>query len=449
MTVHSPGSMGEMWTITWPIMLGLFSSGMMLFVDRLFLGHYSLKAFAACANGSVSAYIFLMVPIAMTSMSEVFAGRLHGAGQEEKIGEVVWQMVWLSFLLLPLFFLIGEIAPHVLFRSGIYRQEEALYFATLMRGSFFFFATPALSGFFSGRGKTRIIAVITLGSNGINALLDYLLIFGIGGFKEMGIQGAAYATVSAQASCVLLFALFFFFAKKNPGRFALKIKIRTIWEGIRVGFPAGLGHASEMVAHFVFFKIMERTGSEYHAIAVMMQSLYLLFNFINNGIFRGTRSLVSNFIGAKRYLHINQNIFSACKIHALFFSVLFLGVIIFGEKVGMIFLSKAEIFVVFTPSFVITLKLALIYTSLFFLLDGWMWAMIGALVAACDTKFIMMIGMIAQWVTYLIPIYIAINYFGVSVAGAWLLVVINQLLMCIVYFLRIQKAPWEIEKAHI
>jgi MATE family multidrug resistance protein len=65
----------------------------------------------------------------------------------------------------------------------------------------------ALSGFFSGRGKTWPVMWVNAATTVVNLVLDYALIFGHWGFPELGIRGAAIATVAAG-----IFSLFMFFA---------------------------------------------------------------------------------------------------------------------------------------------------------------------------------------------------------------------------------------------
>ena len=81
-----------------------------------------------------------------------------------------------------------------------------------------FAAYGALSGFFVGQGKTRLITLLAIGANVINALLDVCLIFGVQGFiHPMGVQGAAIAT--SIGSLFQMLVLLYFFLKRKPNKF--------------------------------------------------------------------------------------------------------------------------------------------------------------------------------------------------------------------------------------
>jgi MATE family multidrug resistance protein len=73
-------------------------------------------------------------------------------------------------------------------------QLQVEYFQYLTLGAGAVVLSNAMSSFYTGRGKTRIVMLVNVGGTLVNLVLDYLLIFGEFGFPEMGIKGAAIAT---------------------------------------------------------------------------------------------------------------------------------------------------------------------------------------------------------------------------------------------------------------
>src|SRR5690349_19218751 len=102
LTKHPIGSLKEIWTISWPLMLGLLSGSFMLFADRLLLARYSTAALNACATSGMASYALMIIPLITAGISEVFVGRCNGANQMQEVGKPVWQMIWLSLLATPL-----------------------------------------------------------------------------------------------------------------------------------------------------------------------------------------------------------------------------------------------------------------------------------------------------------------------------------------------------------
>lgn len=75
-------------------------------------------------------------------------------------------------------------------------------------------AFMALSAFFIGQGKVKLIMIVSLVGNLVNMLLDYLLIFGVEGYwSPLGAVGAAWATASAQMLQIAI--LFMIFLNRN------------------------------------------------------------------------------------------------------------------------------------------------------------------------------------------------------------------------------------------
>lgn len=132
LTKYPVGSVQEIWTISWPLMLGLISTSLMTFTDRLLLSWYSPLALNAGANAMMAYYIFLVIPMSICAISEVFVGRLHGENSLNKIGASVWQMVWFALLLSPLFLIIAHLFPSFLFYQSQNEIFESSYFKPLM-----------------------------------------------------------------------------------------------------------------------------------------------------------------------------------------------------------------------------------------------------------------------------------------------------------------------------
>ncbi len=114
------GSIREIWAISWPLMIGLLGGSLMVFVDRLLLARFSIESMNAAATAGTGFYAFIILPSIIAGISEVFVGQYHGQGQFEKMGIAVWQMLWFSLLLTPIFFLLSWLGPKILFQKTIY-----------------------------------------------------------------------------------------------------------------------------------------------------------------------------------------------------------------------------------------------------------------------------------------------------------------------------------------
>src|SRR5579871_2099171 len=96
LTRYPEGSVRELWTISFPLMISTLAMLSMIFTDRIFLAHYSLGALNASVNAGTLAWAFMAGIGMITAMSEVFVAQYNGAKLFDRIGSPVWQMIWFS-----------------------------------------------------------------------------------------------------------------------------------------------------------------------------------------------------------------------------------------------------------------------------------------------------------------------------------------------------------------
>src|SRR5262249_52267026 len=111
-----------------------------------------------------------------------------------------------------LFVAMVPAAPYLIAAGGhteALQDLEGQYLRCLSFAGMPMLVMAAVNGFFLGRGQTRAVLGIEAFGTGVNVLLALVLIFGWGGFPEMGIAGAGWATVAGSwASALLAVALF-------------------------------------------------------------------------------------------------------------------------------------------------------------------------------------------------------------------------------------------------
>lgn len=444
-TRYPIGSVREIWTISWPLILGLVSNGMMTVMDRLMLGKYSLDAMNSAATASAAAFAIFILPMIVAGISEVFVGRYHGQEKYRKMGSAAWQMIWFSIFLTPLFFLVGKLTGPFLFNT-LNRPDYALdYFYVFINFGTLFCLIPALMGFFIGQGKVRIITISIGLANLINFGLDYAFIFGTPYTPSFGVKGAAYATIIAE---VFLTAVFFiaFLSKKNrveKGVMNWKIKKKLFLNSLKIGVPASFAHLSEYTSYFFFLKLMAHLGGNFLTVSVLINNAYMILFFIIEGMSKGVTAVCSNLIGVKKYEFIKRNLLSATKLHLSFFAVFAVIFLIGSSDIYALFIGKNDLALLEDPSFVFQMSIASIYLCIFYLFDGIVWLFVGMLTAASDTRFIMSIGTFVPWVLFLLPVYLYTKFFNATPLDVWLIGAIYPALHLCIYLFRYRSGVWK------
>ena len=199
--------------------------------------------------------------IGMASYVGTFVAQYFGSGRLERVGPALWQGLYVALaggilvmgiipLARPLFDFIGH--------DAAVRKNEVVYFQYLCTGAVWVIASASLSGFFSGIGRTKIVMWVNIEMTAINILLDYLLIFGRWGLPEMGIRGAAIATVIAGFyNFIAYFAIIVrpFYNRRFHTLRGWRFERALFARLVRFGLPSGVQFFLDMVGFTAFISI--------------------------------------------------------------------------------------------------------------------------------------------------------------------------------------------------
>lgn len=256
----------EILTLAVPLILSMIGLVLMQFVDALFLAWYSKDAIAAVVPAGMAATLLISPFQGTAGFTSTLVAHYVGAKRSERAFSATWQGVYFALLSGAVVFLFGFLAEPLFKWAGHAENIRILeqdYFAIL---SWFAFATLtncALSGYFSGKGRTTTLMIVELIGLLVNVILDYCMIFGKWGFPQWGMKGAAYATVIAQGVIALILLILFLKSKDST--------TTTPWKDrafdsplfnrlLRFGIPSGLRFAFEMLAWTIFIFFIGRIG---------------------------------------------------------------------------------------------------------------------------------------------------------------------------------------------
>ncbi|GAB4232039.1 MAG: MATE family efflux transporter [Chlamydiales bacterium] len=449
LTKFKQGSLRELWSISFPLMLSSLSVTAMLFVDRIFLSKYSTEAFTAVVSASTVGWAFIIGWLVLTSIGEVFVAQHHGANENEKIGIPVWQMIWASvgslFFFLPLGFFGGyffSISEYLILGTSSDHTLEMQYFFWMMCFSASFPLYGALSGFFIGQGKVHIITILALSANLVNALLDWVLIFGIEGIiPSYGISGAAIATCSSelfQAGVLLCL----FLSRKNRKRYRTdqyQINFSVLSQCLKIGAPAAVFVTVEILAWGFYYTMLTWTSEKHIIIAGICQSLLILLFFISEGIGKGITTIAGNLIGARQKDAIHQSIKAGIKLHLCFFVGMLGLFLLFPKGILYLFSSEQQLMDLYGD----TIPYCVFMLMVYLFLEGIRYIYAGVLTAAGDTKFLLLTGSTTIWFLLIIPVYYIIVKGGGSVELAQTLCTFYALVIACINTIRYTMGKWK------
>lgn len=196
----------SIFTLGLPIMLGQLGVIVTGFADTVMVGQYST---AALASASLVNNVFTFVMVMCMGFSygiTPIVGSLYARGETEQIGHTMR-----NALLLNMLFGMAALAAMVLFYElldDMGQPEELLplirpYYVVILLSNAPLVFMGALKQFTDGVTHTGLgMWILSLG-NGLNIVLNYLLIYGKFGFPEMGLLGAGIATLTARVAMAL------------------------------------------------------------------------------------------------------------------------------------------------------------------------------------------------------------------------------------------------------
>lgn len=312
------------WKISYPIFLSLLAQHIIIVIDTIFLGLVGEIELGASAIGGLFYVSLFILGFGFGTGTQILIGRRNGEKNYHQIGTYVdHSLYFLVAMGLILFFVSRIVASDVL---NLILSSEKIYAASKeyldvrIWGLGFAFVNMAFRAFYIGVTQTRYLAYTATLMAIVNITLDYLLIFGNCGFPEMGIAGAALASVIAEASAVVFFIVITLIKvdlnKYNLFRFP-KLNMSVIKKTMEVSGFIMIQFFVSILSWFTFFMIIEKTGERNLAVSNILRSLYMIFTIPIFGLGSATNTIVSNLLGEGKQKSVIPTIYRLSVISLL------------------------------------------------------------------------------------------------------------------------------------
>ena len=295
----------EIWRVTYPIFLGLLAQNVINVTDTAFLGRVGEVALGAAAMGGLLYICVYTIAFGFSVGSQILIARRNGEGNYRAVGPIMWQGTAFSFgmavcLLILMYFSAAPLIRLLITSDSIYGATYE-FFTWRIWGFLFAFVNVMFRGLYIGSTRTKVLTMSAVVMALVNVVLDYALVFGELGLPEMGVRGAALASVIAEASSLLFFLLYTYYKvdlKKYGlnrfGQFDLSMVLRIL----RISCFTMVQYFLAMAIWFVFFMALERLGQRQLAVANIVRSVYVVLLIPVQALSTTANTLVSNLIGA-------------------------------------------------------------------------------------------------------------------------------------------------------
>ena len=184
--------------IALPIMLQNLLSTSLSFVDTLMIGQLGANQIAAVGIANQIFFLINLLIFGIASGASIFFAQYYGAGRKDELEKITALALSISLIASLLFTLVSIFFPEnivYLFTTQLEVVQISSQYQRWVAISYMFFAISFIHSIaFRSTGKGNIPLVASFISLGLNAIGNYLLIFGVGPFPALGAEGAAIAT---------------------------------------------------------------------------------------------------------------------------------------------------------------------------------------------------------------------------------------------------------------
>lgn len=428
--------------MAWPSVLESVSVSLAGMIDIFMVSSISSDAVAAIGLTTQPKFLGLAFFIATSVAVSALVARRRGENKEDSANYILFVALGLC-IVCSVLTSVGVVAcsDAIISFSGSEKTTHELakqYFNIIMSGMIFNVISLVINAAQRGAGNTKIAMTTNLVSNGINIVLNYLLINGKFGFPALGIKGAAIATVSGAfvasiMSVVSILRSDFFHLRVIP-QISVKIMKTALLSIMKISYSVFFEQVL-MRAGFMAVAIMAaKQGSDAMAAhQVAMNIMSLAFSF-GDGMQSATVALIGQSLGrkepqlAKRYRTISLRI---GMVVSCFMSIVYF---VFGTNIYEIFFDKKNIIamgaqIMFMMAFIVLFQIIQVIN-------------LGCLRGAGDVLFTTVTSTISVTIIRPVVSYLLCYVAHIGIIGIWIGILMDQISRFTLTTLRFRNDKW-------
>lgn len=416
-----------------PIMFSMMVMALYNVVDSIFISHYSAKYLASLSI----VFPLQMGIIAVCSGTAIginsLTSRYLGAGNTDKANKVAITGMWLEIISSLVFILFG------IFFSGVFANAFSsdpeitngtkAYLSICLIISTPLMFSSVIERLMQAEGDSIHPMIVQIVGALINIVLDPVFIFGIGPFPEMGVAGAALATVLGQIIGCIIAYIFYRRINILSARIHNLIKFKpekqTIKEIYKVALPSivlqGLTSISTLLMNIIIVAFSDIAVAVFGLYFKVQSFLYMPLFGLNSGVI----PIVGYNYGAKNKDRVIKTVRIAMAIGC---SVMLLGTLLFQFFPNLIlspFKTTEEMNKIAYVAFRI-ISIGFIFSAIAIVINGFFMG-IGAGVSAMSVN-------LARQLILLVPLAFSLSKTALGISGVWVAFPISEVLSTILAY---------------
>ncbi len=416
-----------------------------LLADNIMLGNFSEHALSGAALANQIQFILNMIIMGVGECVVVLSSQYWGKKNIIAIKSIITFAIKLSFLISTAAMAIVFFFPRTIlqvFTSDNFIISLGAEYLSYVCFSYVFYAisSTVLAGLRSVE-TVKIGFYISISTLIINVILNYLLIFGNLSFPQLGVRGAAIATLTSRIAELLIVAVYvYIFDKKIVYRISdLTTKSLQIFKDfIKICIPVLIANASWALAMNIQMVILGHLGNSVIAANSIASTVFQLLSVFAFGASNAAGIIVGKTVGAKKFSELRQYVTT---MQVMFITLgVFSGLALFIIKQPiMSFYTLSSETEYLTSNFINILSITVIGTSYHVA------CLVGIVRGAGDTKFVLYNDLIFQFLIIIPLSFIAAYYWQLSPTIVFFILKSDQILKCFIAFIKVNKTTFAIE----
>ena len=427
--------------LTWPCAIESVLVSLIGSIDTMMVGGIGPAAIAAVGITNQPKFILLAMIFSLNAGVTAIVARRRGQQNQEGANGCLRQSLILSVTIALIMSSIGILfARPILIFSGAEADtiDDAVgYFQILMISIVFMAISLTINAAQRGAGNTKISMKTNIVANIFNVIFNYFLINGIWLFPELGVRGAAWATVIGNiVGCGMSIASLCH--KSNfldiYSRASWKFDRKTLSSLFSISGSAMVEQVFMRIGFFTYAKIVASLGTIAFAThQICMNIINISFSF-GDGLSVAASSLVGQSLGAKRpdlaiiYGKTGQRMAFVVSTGLVFFFIL-------GREMLMaLFTEDAEVIALGS------LIILIIACTTHFQTAGVVFS--GCLRGAGDTRFVALVSFISIAIIRPLLSWVLCFPVGWGLVGAWIGLWADQAMRMTLNMIRFKNGRW-------
>lgn len=431
--------------ITWPIFIESLLLSTLGTVDTFMVSRYSDSAVAAVGVSNQIINMINLFFVVITSGTSILVAQYIGANRDGKRNNEIIQLCGVSIgfnaligLLLSLILSCFGIGFLILLNTSIdilYLANDYLKYV----GGFIFIQaiSMTITAILRPHGLVKICMYVTLFVNVINAILNYILIFGKFGAPELGVIGSALGTTISKfiGLCILCVVIYEKILKGHSIKLLWPLPIKHLKNVMSIGIPSAGENMSYSLAQLVLMSFINTISVETVTTRSYVINIVNFAVLFSAALAQGNGIIVGRLVGEKKNTAaLNFGIYSIKT--AILLSTGMAGLFaILGHPLMRIFTENQEI-----------IKLGAIVIAIDVILEvgrATNVVGIGALKAVGDVRFPVYIGIASMWGISVGIGYVLAIKCGLGLIGIWIGLAADECFRAILVTYRWKNRKWE------